>query len=288
MVPTSYRTLRLDGLSIFYREAGPPDAPVLLLLHGFPSSSRMYEPLLDRLGDRYRLIAPDYPGFGHSDWPDPKEFAYSFDNLAKVTGRFAEALGLAHYSLFLQDYGGPVGLRLAMAHPERLQALVIQNAVAHEDGLGPLWETRRAFWADRGAHEAALRENFLSLAATRNRHLGKSPRPWLYDPDLWTDEFAFLSRPGQGDIQIELFYDYRTNVASYPAWQAWLRRHHPPLLVLWGRYDPSFEAAGAGAYRRDVRDAEIHILDAGHFALDEAADQVAAITREFLERRLRG
>lgn len=286
MARTTYRTVSLDGLSIFYREAGPPDAPVLLLLHGFPSSSRMYEPLLDRLGDKYRLIAPDYPGFGHSDWPDPKAFAYSFDHLAETMGRFVGALGLARYSLFVQDYGGPVGFRLAMAQPDRLQAFIIQNAVAHEEGLGPLWETRRAFWADRAGHEAALRENFLSLAATRQRHVGRSPRPWLYDPDLWTDEFAFLSRPGQADIQVALFYDYRTNVESYPAWQEWLRRHHPPLLVLWGRYDPSFEVAGAAAYRRDVPDAEVHILEAGHFALDEAADEIAAIARDFLGRRL--
>src|SRR5690242_20136151 len=195
-------------------------------------------------------------------------------------------MGLARYSLFLQDYGGPVGFRLAMAQPDRLQALIIQNAVAHEEGLGALWETRRAFWVDRAGHEAALRENFLSLAATRQRHIGRSPRPWLYDPDLWTDEFAFLSCPGQADIQVELFYDYRTNVESYPAWQEWLRRHHPPLLVLWGRHDPSFELAGAAAYCRDVPDAEVRILDAGHFALDEAADEIAAIARDFLARRL--
>ncbi len=193
-------------------------------------------------------------------------------------------LGLRHYVLVLQDYGGPVGFRLALAHPERVQALIIQNAVAHEDGLGPLWATRRAFWADRKAHEAALRENFLSLAATRQRHLGSSPRPWAYDPDLWTDEFAFLSRPGQADIQADLFYDYRTNVARYPAWQDWLRRHHPPLLVIWGRYDPSFQVAEAEAYRRDVAEAEIHIVDAGHFALDEKAGDIAAIMRGFLAR----
>jgi pimeloyl-ACP methyl ester carboxylesterase len=286
MRQTSYRTVGIDGLSIFYREAGRADAPVLLLLHGFPSSSRMYEPLLARLGDAYRLIAPDYPGFGHSDWPDPKAFAYSFDHLAQVMGRFAEVLGLNRYSLFLQDYGGPIGFRLAIAAPERLQALIIQNAVAHEEGLGPLWEARRAFWADRSTHEPALRENFFSLAATRQRHLGRSPCPWLYDPDLWTDEFAFLNRPGQADIQIELFYDYRSNLASYPAWQAWLRRRRPPLLVLWGRHDPSFEVAGAEAYRRDLPEAEVHILEAGHFALDEAAEEVAGLTRDFLGRHV--
>lgn len=282
---TSYRSVEVDGLSIFYREAGPADAPTILLLHGFPSSSRMFEPLFARLADRYRLVAPDYPGFGHSAAPDPTAFAYTFDHLAQVTDRFTRALGLTRYTLFMQDYGGPVGFRLAMAHPERIDALVVQNAVSHEEGLGPLWEPRRAFWADRVAHEAALRENLLSLAATRLRHVGRSPDVTAYDPDAWTDEFAFLNRPGQADIQVALFYDYRTNVAAYPTWQAWLRAARPPLLVLWGRYDPSFQIAGAEAYRRDVPDAEIHLLDAGHFALDERPDDVAALMRSFLDRQ---
>jgi pimeloyl-ACP methyl ester carboxylesterase len=282
---TTYRTVRAEGLSIFYREAGPADAPAILLLHGFPSSSRMWQPLLDRLAGPFRLIAPDYPGFGHSDAPSHTEFQYTFDQLAGVVGSFTQAVGLTSYTLVVQDYGGPVGFRLAVAHPERLDALVVQNAVAHEDGLGPLWKTRREFWADRGAHEAALRENFFSFAATRQRHLGTSPDVESYDPDLWTDEFAFLSRPGQQDIQTDLFYDYRTNVASYPAWQRWLREHRPPLLVIWGRYDSSFQVAEAKAYRRDVPDAEVHVLDAGHFALDEQPGQIADLTRGFLQRR---
>ena len=173
--PTSYRTVQVDGLSIFYREAGPKDAPAILLLHGFPSSSRMYEPLLSRLSDRYHLIAPDYPGFGHSDAPDPTGFNYTFDHIAAIVDHFTQAAGLTKYTLYVQDYGGPVGFRLAMAHPERVQALVIQNAVAHEDGLGPLWATRRAFWADRAAHEAALRANLISFEATRQRHVGHDP-----------------------------------------------------------------------------------------------------------------
>ena len=283
---TTYQSADVGGLSIFYREAGPRRAPTLLLLHGFPSSSRMYERLFARLADTVHLVAPDYPGFGHSDAPGPTAFDYTFSNLARTIELFTDAVGLDRYSLFLQDYGGPVGLRLAVSRPDRLQALVIQNAAAHEDGLGPAWDTRRDFWADRASHETALRENFLSLAATRQRHLGSSPNPTAFDPDLWTDEFAFLNRPGQGDIQMELFYDYRTNVASYPAWQEWLRRHQPPLLVLWGRYDPSFQVQEAEAYRRDIPDAEIHILDAGHFALDEQADPIADLTRRFLTRRV--
>lgn len=260
---------------------------MLLLLHGFPSSSRMYEPLLSRLADDFDLIAPDYPGFGHSDVPSPAAFAYTFDNLARTAAGFADALALERYSLFLQDYGGPVGFRLAMQQPDRLQTLIIQNAVAHEDGLGPLWDARRAFWRDRAAHEHALRENFLSLAAARQRHLGSSPDPTAYNPDLWTDEFAFLSRPGQQDIQSDLFYDYRTNVASYLTWQSWLRGRQPPLLVLWGRYDPSFLIQEVDAYLRDVPSAEVHRLEAGHFALDERPDEIASITRGFLKKHLR-
>ena len=287
MYRTAYRTADVDGLKVFYRDAGPPDAPAIVLLHGFPSSSRMWQPLLDRLAGPFRLVAPDYPGFGHSDAPSHTEFAYTFDHLAAVIGRFTEGLGLRRYTLVVQDYGGPVGFRLAIAHPGRFDALVVQNAVAHEDGLGPLWQTRREFWADREAHEAALRENFFSFAATRQRHVGTSPNAENYDPDLWTDEFAFLSRPGQQDIQADLFYDYRTNVASYPAWRDWLRQHQPPLLVLWGRYDPSFQVEEAEAYRREVPAAEVHVLNAGHFALDEQPDAIADLTRGFLDRPAR-
>jgi pimeloyl-ACP methyl ester carboxylesterase len=284
-MPVTYQNVDVDGLSIFYREAGRADAPTLLLLHGFPSSSRMFEPLFSRLADRYHLVAPDYPGFGHSDAPDAKTFAYTFDHIATVIQHFTEKLGIKRYVLYMQDYGGPVGFRLALAQPERVQALLVQNAVAHEDGLGPLWEKRRAFWADRAANEAGLRENLMSRAAARLRHVGTSPNVKVYDPDLWDDEFAFLSKPGEVEIQSDLFYDYRTNVAAYPAWQAWLREHQPPTLVVWGKYDPSFLAAEAEAYRRDLPRAEIHTIDAGHFALDEKADEIAALIQEFLSHQ---
>ena len=277
-----YKTIDIDGLDIFYREAGPRDAPVLLLLHGFPSSSRMYETLLPPLADRYRLIAPDYPGFGHSTALPPGEFVYTFDRLAQVMTRFADRLELERFALFVQDYGGPVGFRMAQAQPERIRAIVVQNAVAHEEGLGPLWDTRKAFWKDRPRHEAALRANLLSFDATRLRHVGHTAHPERYDPDAWHDEFAFLSSPGQIDIQTELFYDYRTNVERYPHWQRYMREHQPPMLVLWGKHDPSFTVEGAHAYRRDVPNAEVHVLEAGHFALDEACDEVAAHTRRFL------
>jgi pimeloyl-ACP methyl ester carboxylesterase len=280
--PTSYRTTEIDGVSIFYREAGPEDAPTLLLLHGFPSSSRMFEPLLARLADRYHLVAPDYPGFGHSGWPAPQRFAYTFDHCAEVMNHFTEALGLSRYTLYMQDYGGPVGFRIAMAHPGRIEALIVQNAVAHNEGLGAIWKSRRAFWADRAANESTFRQTFLSLSTTRTRHVGSDPKVERYDPDLWTDEFAFLSQPGQADIQSDLFYDYRTNVEAYPRSQAWMRERQPRLLVAWGAHDPSFDLSEPEAYRRDVPRAEVHILDAGHFALDTAADQIARLVRGFM------
>jgi pimeloyl-ACP methyl ester carboxylesterase len=280
--PTFYRTIKIDGLSIFYREAGPKDAPVILLLHGLPSSSRMFEPLLTRLSDRYRLIAPDYPGFGHSDWPDPTKFAYTFDHIADTMNHFTDVLRLTRYTPYMQDYGGPVGFRMALIHPDRVESLIVQNAVAHNEGLGVNWKPRRAFWADRAANESTLRGNLLSLEATRTRHLGKDPNVERYDPDLWTDEFAFLSQPGQADIQSDLFYDYRTNVESYPKWQAWLREKQPRLLVTWGKYDASFDISEPESYHRDVPSAQIDILDAGHFALDTAADEIAALVRGFV------
>jgi pimeloyl-ACP methyl ester carboxylesterase len=281
--PTFYRTMRVDGFSIFYREAGPKDAPILLLLHGLPSSSRMFEPLFARLSDRYHLIAPDYPGFGHSDWPDPKGFAYTFDHIAEIMTHFTEGLGLARYTLYMQDYGGPVGFRMVLAHPERIEVLIVQDAVAHNEGLGANWKTRRAFWADRAANESALRANLLSLETTRARHVGDDPNVERHDPDLWIDEFYFLNRPGQAGIQSDLFYDYRTNVDSYPKWQKWMQEKQPRLLVIWGKYESSFDAGEPERYRKDVPDAEVHVVDGGHFALDTAADEVAALMREFMK-----
>jgi pimeloyl-ACP methyl ester carboxylesterase len=281
---TSYHTIAIDGVNIFYREAGSADAPTLLLLHGYPSSSRMFDTLIPLLADRYHIIAPDYPGFGQSDAPAPSAFVYTFDHLAGVVDRLTQTLGLKSYVLYLQDYGGPVGFRLALAHPERVKAIVIQNAVAYEEGLGPAWEIRRAFWKDRAAYEDKVIPGFTSLAGAKERHIGSSPHPERYNPDSWTDEFALLSRPGQRQIQSDLFYNYQTNVASYSKWQAWMRQHKPPMLVVWGKYDPSFAVAGADAYKRDIPKVEVHILDAGHFALDEKVDEIATLMRSFLAK----
>jgi len=281
---TTYHRASVDGVGVFYREAGPKDAPTIVLLHGFPSSSREFDTLLPLLGTRYHLIAPDFPGFGHSDAPPPSSYTYTFDHLAETTNGLLEQLGIGRYSLFLHDYGGPVGFRIMLAHPERLQTLIISNANAYKDGLGAKWAGIAQYWADRDAH-ASVVDTFLSLAATEQRHTLGTSHPERYNPDTWTDEFAHLSRPGQREIQADLLYDYRTNVASYPAWQAWLRQHKPPTLVAWGANDPSFIAAGGEAFRRDLPDAEIHLLGAGHFALDEKNDEIAALILAFMARQ---
>jgi pimeloyl-ACP methyl ester carboxylesterase len=285
--PMSYRTVTVDGVKIFYREAGPADGPVLLLLHGFPTSSRMYQGLMPLLADRYHVIAPDYPGFGLSDAPPKDKFAYSFDHITTVMEHFTEALGLKHYSLYMCDYGGDVGLKLAIAHPERIQALIVQNANISEEGESPLWVTRRAYWADRAAYEGKIQANLSSLDADRGRHVGSSPHPERYNPDAWNDEYAFLSRPGEEAIQLDLFYDYRSNQAAFPAWQDWLKQHQPPTLVLWGRYDTSFTIEGALTYAKALPNAEVHLLDAGHFALDEATPEIAQLTRAFLDETVK-
>lgn len=283
-VTTTYHHVEIGGVGIFYREAGRKDAPTIVLLHGYPSSSRMFDSLIPLLASRYHLIAPDYPGFGRSDAPPPSRYAYTFDHLAETTNALLEQLEIHHYALYLQDYGGPVGFRIMMAHPERARALVIQNANAYAEGLGLRWGGIATYWKDPAAHPEQV-DAFMSLEGAKQRHIAGSPNPERYNPDSWTDEHAFLSRPGERAIQADLLYDYRTNIASYPAWQAWLRQHRPPTLVVWGRYDPSFIAPGAEAYKRDLPDAEIRLLDAGHFALDEKVDEIAQRMIDFLEKQ---
>ena len=287
-VAVTYKTVTVDGLNIFYREAGPSKAPAILLLHGFPSSSRMFDTLMPLLADRYHLIAPDYPGFGNSEAPPPDKFSYTFDSIADIVGSFTEAIHLDRYALYLQNYGGPVGYRVAVAHPERVTALVIQNAIAHEEGLGRLQAVRKGFWADRAANEARYRAGLASIDTARLRHVNGSPHPERYNPDLWNDEVAFLARPGEADIQSDLFYDYRNNLTAFPAWQNWLREHRPPTLVVWGRYDPVFDIAEVAALKQDLPKADVHILDAGHFALDESASDIARLMRNFLGRLPQG
>jgi pimeloyl-ACP methyl ester carboxylesterase len=284
---TTYHTAEVDGVGLFYREAGPTDAPTIVLLHGFPSSSREFDTLIPLLATRYHLIAPDFPGFGQSDAPAPASYNYTFDHLAETTDDLLEALNIKRYSLYLHDYGAPVGFRIILAHPERIQTLIIQNGNAYEDGLGAKWAKIAEYWADPKAHPEVV-DAFLSFEATKQRHIIGSAHPERYNPDSWTDEFAHLSRPGQREIQAALLYDYRTNIASYPQWQAWLNSHRPPTLVAWGANDPSFVAAGAEAFRRDLPDAEIHVLDAGHFAMDEANDDIARLILDFMAKHSGG
>jgi pimeloyl-ACP methyl ester carboxylesterase len=283
-----FRRAMIEGVGIHYQEAGDPLRPTLLLLHGFPSTSRMWDRLIPTLAARYHVIAPDYPGFGLSDTPNPEDFAYTFDHLARIMSALLRQIGIGHYSLVMQDYGGPVGFRMALAEQNRLQVIVTQNAAAYDAALGPLWAARKAFWADPEPNRAALKKNLLSLDAARIRHMGTSPNIELYDPNNWRDEFAMLSRPGMDEIQTTLFYDYRNNVLSYPKWQEWLRAAKPPMLVVWGRHDASFLVQGADGFGKDNPNTETHVIDASHFPLDEAPDQVRALTMAFLTKHLAG
>jgi pimeloyl-ACP methyl ester carboxylesterase len=277
----SYHRVEVDGVGVFYREAGPSNAPTIVLLHGFPSSSREFDTLIPLLATRYHLIAPDFPGFGHSDAPPPVVYAYTFDHLAKTIDDLLGAISVKRYSLYLHDYGAPVGFRIMLAHPERLRALIIQNGNAYKEGLGAKWAKIAEYWTDPKAHPEVV-DAFLSFEATKQRHIAGTAHPERYNPDTWTDEYAHLAKPGQQEIQAALLYDYRTNVASYPEWQAWLRQHKPATLVAWGANDPSFTAPGGEAFRKDLPNAEIHLLDAGHFALDEKTDEIARLILDFM------
>ncbi|MEC4590986.1 alpha/beta hydrolase [Nitrospirillum amazonense] len=278
---TSYHRVKVDGVGIFYREAGPRNAPTIVLLHGFPSSSREFDTLIPLLAPRYHVIAPDFPGFGQSDAPAASAYVYTFDHLAGVMNDLLTGLKIDRYSLYIHDYGAPVGFRMMVAHPERLQALITQNGNAYQEGLGTKWSKIAQYWADPEGHPEVV-DAFLSFEATEQRHTAGSTHPERYNPDTWTDEFAHLSKPGQREIQSALLYDYRTNVAAYPQWQAWLREHKPPTLVAWGANDPSFIAPGATAFKKDLPDAEVHLLDAGHFALDEQTDEIARLILNFM------
>jgi pimeloyl-ACP methyl ester carboxylesterase len=277
-----HRTVRIDDIDLFYREAGRADAPAILLLHGFPSSSHMFRRLIPLLADRYRIVAPDYPGFGQSSMPAASEFEYTFDRLAEVMERFTEAVGLTHYALYMHDYGAPVGFRLAVSHPERITALVVQNGNVYEEGLHEFWEPLRAYWNDRSAAQEAKLRGFLTLPSTRWLYTHGVGDTALVSPDAWTIDQALLDRSGNQEIQLALFYDYSTNPQRYPDWQAYMRRHQPPTLVVWGKNDHLFAVAGAHAFERDLKEVEIHLLDTGHFALEEKAEEIAGLMRAFL------
>ena len=281
---TLHKTVKVDGLDIFYREAGPKDAPTILLLHGFPTSSQMFRNLIPALSDRFHLVAPDYPGFGNSAMPTVDQFEYTFDRLADVIEGFTEKLGLKRYSLYVMDYGAPVGYRLAVKHPERVQALIVQNGNAYEEGLRQFWDPFRAYWKDRTDKNAAPLKGFLALAATRWQWTHGTRDEQAISPDTWIFDQYLQDRPGNKDIQLQLFYDYGSNPPLYPEWQAYFRQYQPPTLVVWGKNDQIFPAAGAHPYKRDLKTIEFHLLDTGHFALEEDGDFIAARIRAFLTK----
>jgi pimeloyl-ACP methyl ester carboxylesterase len=281
-----FRTVAVDDVTIFYREAGAADAPALLLLHGFPSSSHMYRDLISKLADQFRLVAPDYPGYGFSDAPPIDRFRYTFDHLADVIDGFTEKVGLTRYALYMQDFGGPIGFRMAVRRPERIQGLIIQNAVAHIDGLSEsIHAPAKRFWEHRNADTEQPMREFLTLESTRFQYLHGAENLERVSPDGWTLDQALLDRPGQTEIQLAMLYDYRTNPPRYAEWQAYLRERTPPTLVVWGRNDPFFTAAGATAYMRDVPHAEVHLLNGGHFVLEEHSEAISWLIKTFWARR---
>ncbi len=281
-----YRTVDVDGLPIFYRSAGPADAPAILLLHGFPTSSHMFRNFMPLLADRFRLIAPDLPGFGRSAQPDRSSFAYTFDHLADVIGRFTEAVGLDRFALYIFDYGAPVGLRLAAAHPERISAVISQNGNAYVEGLSEAFDPVRAYWADPSpARRDALRV-LLQPETTWFQYQHGVDDPSLIAPDGPALDNHYLSRPGNADVQLDLMLDYRSNISAYPSFQAYLRTHQPPLLAIWGRHDPFFRPEGAEAFLRDVPNATVRLLETGHFALETHAQEIAHEVSAFLSRHV--
>jgi pimeloyl-ACP methyl ester carboxylesterase len=284
MSPTTYRSIDVDGLNVFYREAGGGDAPVVLLLHGFPTSSHMFRGLIPALADRYRVIAPDLPGFGFSDAPARGSFSYTFAHLAEVIDRFTEVLGLGRFALFVFDYGAPVGFRIALKHPDRIAAIITQNGNAYEVGLSEGWNPIEAYWREPTAKNRAALRDFLKPETTKWQYVHGVGDQSLVAPESYTLDSALLTRPGNDEIQLDLFLDYASNVALYPDFQAYLRTHRPPLLAVWGKNDPFFLPPGAEAFRRDVPDAEIRFYDTGHFALETHGSEIAAAISEFLGR----
>ena len=280
---TSLQKVEADGVRVFYRTAGDLTAPVVLLLHGFPASSFMFRELIPRLADDYRVIAPDFPGFGFTEVPAERRYKYSFDGLTSTIDRFTQALGLDHYALYVFDYGAPTGFRLAMAHPDRVTAIVSQNGNAYEEGLGDAWGPIRKYWAQpTAANREFLRDNALTFEGTRMQYTSGVPNPERVAPETYTLDSALLERPGNKDIQLDLLLDYASNVKLYPKFQEYFRRSKPPLLAIWGEHDSFFVPAGANAFRNDLPDAEVRFLDTGHFAIETHVVEIASAMKDFL------
>ncbi len=285
VIMVAYKSMKVDGLDIFYREAGRPDAPAIVLLHGFPASSHMFRNLMLALADQFYLVAPDYPGFGNSSMPSVDDYKYSFDGIADVVDKFIQAKGLQKYSLYLFDYGAPVGFRIARRHPDMIESLIVQNGNAYNEGLREFWGPLKAFWMDRTPeNEAALRK-LLTPEATKWQYTNGASNLEAISPDGWNMDTFFLNRPGNDRIQLELFHSYGTNPPLYPRWQAYFREYQPPTLIVWGKNDAIFPAEGAYPYRRDLKDVDFNLLDTGHFALEECCDVVAGHIRRFLGER---
>jgi pimeloyl-ACP methyl ester carboxylesterase len=280
---TSIQKIEADGVKVFYREAGDPSAPVVLLLHGFPTSSFMFRELIPRLAGQFRVIAPDLPGFGFTEVPEERKYTYSFDSLARTIEAFTEALGLNRYAIYVFDYGAPTGLRLAMAHPERVSAIVSQNGNAYEEGLGDAWGPIRKYWADPTAeNREAIRKSILNLEGTRWQYTHGVSNPESVAPESYMLDVALLERPGNKEIQLDLFLNYASNVKLYPKFQEYFRKSRPPLLAIWGKNDPFFIPAGAEAFRKDLPNAKVQFLDTGHFATETHVVEIASAMEEFL------
>jgi len=279
---TTYHTVSIDGLDIFYREAGSHDNPTILLLHGFPTSSYMFRNLIPALADKFHLVAPDYPGYGNSSMPNVNEFDYTFDHLAEIVEKFITAIDLKKYSLYVMDYGAPVGYRIAAKYPERVQALIVQNGNAYEEGLREFWEPIKAYWQERSPENESKLTYLVTLEATKWQYTNGVRNLEAISPDTWTIDQHFLDRPGNGEIQLALLYSYGSNPPLYPQWQEYFRQYQPPTLIVWGKNDYIFPAEGAYPYKRDLKDVEFHLLDTGHFALEEDGDAITDHIRQFM------
>ncbi len=281
----TYNTVKIDGLDIFYREAGDKNKPTILLLHGFPTSSFMFRNLIPALADKFHVVAPDYPGFGQSSMPKVDEFDYTFDNLTNVVEKFTNTIGLKKYSLYVQDYGGPVGFRLAVRNPDKMQALIIQNSNAYEEGLSEMAAPLRLYGETRDPKIAETLRGFLKLETTKFQYTDGAGNLNRVSPDTWTHDQALLDRAGNQEIQFALFADYSSNVKSYPAWHEYLRKNQPPMLVVWGKNDPFFTVKNIDGLRRDLKTVEVHLLDGGHFALEEYTKEIAGNIRNFFDKQ---